>query len=328
MVNWAITGKCNLRCKHCYGEYGESQTDEISLDIIKKTIIQLKKMGTKRINIEGGEPLFRKDVEEILYTLKEQNIESSLCTNGIYIENHIKTLKECCDLIIFSMDGQEKYHDALRGKHTFKKTIDALKIAKKHHMRTLLFTCLIDDNIEDIDALIEIAYKYQTFITFNIAVSKLTKTGTREELNKVQDQKYKEAIQKIINYKKKGAPIYYSHTNLKQALNWPTFKKETFNEDALFTISKKEKKTMIPCQAGKKWIYIECDGNVYPCYQLVKTIQVKNIAKDGIEEAFKHLSKINYCTRCYNLTLSELNLQTNLNLESLKEAFSNYFIKK
>ncbi len=326
MVNWAITGRCNLRCIHCYGDYGESQTAELPLELVKETIDKLKKMGTKRFTIEGGEPLFRKDIAEILQYIYDNGMEYSLCSNGIYLSRYIDVVRETCDLLVMSLDGIESRHDKLRGKNTYQKTIEALELAHKHKIKTLLFTCLIDDNVQDIDTLVALTKKYNTRITFNIAVAKIENgdLSERKTLNKLADNNYRLAIKKIQSYKKAGAPIYYSDQNYEQALNWPTFSKEKYWDKELDNVSKKEKKTMIPCYAGKRFIYIECNGDVYPCYQMVGTMTVKNIEKDGIEEAFKFLNKESYCTRCYNLTLSELNLQANLNLDSIKKVVKNY----
>ena len=327
MVNWAITGRCNLRCVHCYGDYGESQTAELPLDLIKQTVDRLKAMGTKRFTIEGGEPLFRKDIAEILRYIYDSGMEYSLCSNGVYLSKYIEVVRETCDLLVMSLDGIEERHDKLRGKNTYKKTIDALELAHKHGVKTLLFTCLIDDNVQDIDTLVELAKQYNTRITFNIAVAKIDESDLteRKALNKLNDDNYRLAIKKIQAYKKQGAPIYYSDKNYEQALNWPTFTKEKYWDRELASLSPQTKKSMIPCYAGKRFIYIECNGDVYPCYQMVGTMQVKNIEKHGIDEAFDFLTKANYCTRCYNLTLSELNLQSDLNLDSVKKVIKNYF---
>ena len=202
MVNWAITGRCNLRCIHCYGDYGESQTAELPLDLVKETIDKLKRMGTKRFTIEGGEPLFRKDIEDILHYIHAQGLEYSLCSNGVYLKRYIDVVRETCDLLVMSLDGIEPRHDRLRGKNTYRKTIEALELAHKHNIKTLLFTCLIDDNVQDIDTLVALAKEYRTRITFNIAVAKIEDGdfSQRKALHKLADDNYRLAIKKIQAY--------------------------------------------------------------------------------------------------------------------------------
>ena len=330
MVNWAITGRCNLRCTHCYGDYGETQSAELPLPLIKETIDELKQMGTRRFTIEGGEPLFRSDVEEILTYIKAYRLEQSLCTNGIYLKKFIDVVEKCVDLLIFSLDGQEAFHDKVRGKLTYKKTIEAMELARKRNIRQLLFCTLIDENIKDIEHVVDLAREYGTSVTFNIAVAKVNESGSGERtaLNKMQDEKYKEAIKKIVELKKKGAPIFYSMKNYNQVLNWPDFQKEKYWPEDLDSLPSHTKAQMIPCWAGRRFLYIECNGDVYPCYQMVGTMKVKNIEKDGIKKAFYHLNQSRHCTRCYNLTLSELNLQANLDVGSILQTAKNYLSKK
>ena len=326
MVNWAITGRCNLRCLHCYGDYGESQSAELPLSLIKETIDELKTMGTRRLTIEGGEPLFRPDIGDILAYLHENGMEASLCSNGIYLKKHIDLVKKTVDLLVLSLDGNEERHDKLRGKHTYRKTIEALELAHRHQVRTLLFCCLIDDNIQDIDRLIDLARRHRTRITFNIAVAKIDENHTQERkgLLKLTDDHYRQAIEKIMAYKKKGAPIYYSDANYEQALNWPTFQKEKYWNHELPPLPDKQRDKLVPCYAGKRFCYIECNGDVYPCYQMVGTMKVKNIQQDGVREAFRYLTEASHCNRCYNLTLTELNLQANLNLKAVGKVVKNY----
>ncbi len=324
MVNWAITGNCNLRCKHCYGGYGIIQRGELSFKQIRSCIDELKKIGTMRITLEGGEPLVHKNILDIIDYIHHKKIEISLCTNGILLEKYISHIKGKVDLIVLSLDGNEKRHNALRGKNNFKKVLNAIRIAQDNNIRTLIFSCLIDKNLEDIDYLVSLAEEYKTNITFNIAVAKLTDNKNRISLNKVTDEKYKNAIQKIIDYKKNGAPIYYSSDNYIQALKWSSFAIETLCENCVSGEYKHLSKWFIPCYAGINYCYIECNGDVYPCYQTFGTLNVKNVVQHGIKEAFHHLSTLEYCKHCYNLTLSELNLQCQLEIKSILKVIKNY----
>lgn len=324
IVNWAITGRCNLRCKHCYGGYGAVQNEELPLEIIKSTVDELKKMGTRRITIEGGEPLVRIDIGEIIEYISAKKIEMSLCTNGVLLDRFINIVKQKVDLLVLSLEGSEKYHDSLRGEGNFKKVMHAIELARENNVRTLLFACLIDENLVDIDFLVSLAKEYGVSVTFNIAVAKIKKEGGREELAKKPDDDYRKALKRILELKKKGAPVYYSENNFIQAINWPTFTKERYYQAELDALDKSQKRTMIPCFAGKNFCYIECTGDVYPCYQTVGILETENVKKAGFKKAFDHLSKMAYCKRCYNVTLSELNLQCGLDLKSVAKVIQNY----
>lgn len=345
IVNWAITGKCNLRCTHCYGSYGTVQKDELPTEQVLKIIDEAVSLGTRRITIEGGEPLVRKDIVQIIDYINKKGLECSLCTNGVLLDRYISEIKNKVDLVIFSIDGKEENHNKVRGKDNFKKVISAIELAKKNNLRTLIFSTLLDENIDDVDELVNLAKNLNSFIAFNIAVAKLNDDGKRIPLPKESEEKYRHTIKKILNYKKEGFPIFYSDNNFLQALNWHSFSTERLYDDPLIKEETKgeilseqkvrdgdnlyskqlNKNFLIPCFAGKYYCYIECNGDVYPCYQMVGLLNVKNAVKDGFKSAFEHLSTLKYCKHCYNITISELNLQCKLDFKSVLKVLGNYF---
>ena len=82
LMQFHITGKCNLQCKHCYRVEGDveplSYKDIINVCNqffdLRNTYNEehkIKKRG--HINITGGEPLIRKDIYDILQFLGKSN---------------------------------------------------------------------------------------------------------------------------------------------------------------------------------------------------------------------------------------------------------------
>lgn len=324
MVNWAITGRCNLRCRHCYGNYGVLQKEELPLAVFQKAIDDFKAMGTKRFTLEGGEPLMHRNFREIVSHIHGHGLEISLCTNGLLLGEHLDFLRDKVDLTVISVDGTETYHDDLRGKGTYQKAVAALQALKAKGMRSLIFTCLLDDNVEQIDELVALAKGIGTNITFNIAVAKLSGVDRRDALTKVSDARYREAIEKILAHKRSGAPIFYSVNNYRQALHWPTFQQERLTPAEQAACPPANREHMIRCSAGDYFCYVECTGDVYPCYQTVGTLAVKNLVEVGAAEAFRHLATLPHCRYCYNLTLTELNLQSRLDPRSVLRVVGNY----
>ncbi len=103
-VDWAITSKCNLNCKHCVGmEGGElNHTDvmKIARDIIS--------LSPRWVILEGGEPLMRPDLPEVGRLLKKAGIEVFIITNGNYFsEARLKELAAFSPRILFSIDGAD-----------------------------------------------------------------------------------------------------------------------------------------------------------------------------------------------------------------------------
>jgi len=328
ILNWAVTGKCNLRCKHCYGSYGRVQNEELSFEDARKLVDEAKKLGTRRMTLEGGEPLVRPDICELVDYIYSKGIEMSLCTNGLLLPKFVDRLKDKIDLVVFSLDGNEARHDALRGKGSFKAVMEAADVAAKKGLRSLFFTCLIDENISDIAFVLKTAAEKNGASAFNIVVSKLSGEKDRTAPQKASSEKLRAAMAYIIELKKKGLPVFYSEQNFRQAENWPDFNNERLYTKDINALSKEKKKTLIPCQAGRHFCYVESGGGVYPCYQMVGLMKAGNAKTEGLKESFKILENCEYCKACYNITLSELNLQCGLSPESILKVAGNYFGKK
>ena len=327
ILNWAVTGKCNLRCKHCYGSYGRVQNEELSFEAARKLVDAAVKAGTRRMTLEGGEPLVRPDICELMEYIRSKGVEMSLCTNGLLLEKYAGRLKDKIDLVVLSLDGNEKRHDELRGQGSFKAVMKAADIAVKNGLRVLFFTCLIDENINDLELVLRVASEKKGASAFNIVVSKLSGEKDRTALQKAPAEKLRAAMALIIELKKKGLPVFYSEQNFRQALCWPDFDKERLYARDIAALSKEARSTLIPCQAGRHFCYVESGGGVYPCYQMVGLLKAGNVRTDGFEKAFKDLGQSEYCKACYNITLSELNLQCGLSFESVLKVAGNYLGK-
>lgn len=88
----SVTDACNLRCTYCMPS-GKTEcfsaTERMSLDEIDYIASTFVKLGIKKIRLTGGEPLVRKDIDQILYKLSKHPIELAITTNGVFIDKHI-----------------------------------------------------------------------------------------------------------------------------------------------------------------------------------------------------------------------------------------------
>lgn len=85
-----LTNKCNIRCMHCYGNFGNKKEYVMSLDKAKTLLSDLKNIGVTTVELTGGEITVHPNIKEILLNainLKFNQI--SLLTNGIALSNEI-----------------------------------------------------------------------------------------------------------------------------------------------------------------------------------------------------------------------------------------------
>ena len=127
----SITDVCNFRCNYCLPDGYEGRPDEafMSLDEIRRLASAFAATGTSKIRITGGEPSVRKDLPDIIRTLKAiPGIQKvAMTSNGYRLPEFIDTWAEAgLDALNISIDsldpavfqtitGHSKLHEILAG---------------------------------------------------------------------------------------------------------------------------------------------------------------------------------------------------------------------
>jgi len=114
LTNLTVTNRCNLRCSYCFMNAGTSgRVYEPSLDEIGELIEQarnIEPVGSKSIQITGGEPTVREDLFKIVEMADEKGFAHiQLNTNGLKVaesEEYAKKVKESAiNTLYLSFDG-------------------------------------------------------------------------------------------------------------------------------------------------------------------------------------------------------------------------------
>ena len=135
-VDFNIIGACNLNCTWCWGpdhKVKPALTTQNWIEIGK----QLKNRGTENIIISGGEPLIRKDLQEILTGLKTLDLRVTLSTNGMFLlQENSKELLKYLDEIGLPLDGSNKNMNSIMREgsdKSFELSIQAMKYVQENY---------------------------------------------------------------------------------------------------------------------------------------------------------------------------------------------------
>lgn len=106
----SITDVCNFRCSYCLpdGYQGCANSKYLSLPEIKNLAAAFVELGIQKIRLTGGEPTVRRDICEIIATLKsvDSNLKIALTTNGFLLPQLLRPLKMSgLDAINISLDS-------------------------------------------------------------------------------------------------------------------------------------------------------------------------------------------------------------------------------
>mgnify|MGYP004649906691 FL=1 len=133
-----VTSRCNARCEHC-GSSCENKMadDEISAEELKKVLLDIsKKYDAKDIllNVTGGEPLFRKDLFEIMDYANKLGYRWGMTSNGMLITDEILNKMNETNMVTISisLDGMKETHESFRKvPGSFDKIIENIKKLQK-----------------------------------------------------------------------------------------------------------------------------------------------------------------------------------------------------
>jgi len=132
MVSYSITQKCNLKCKHCYSEsVDQAAPDELSTEEAFRLMDDLSGWGIGLLIIDGGEPLCREDLLDVVKYASSKGIRVTIGSNGTLIDEEMarKMLDVGVMAVAISVDGADaQTHNSFRGvSGSFEQTLEGVE---------------------------------------------------------------------------------------------------------------------------------------------------------------------------------------------------------
>ena len=163
-VHWELTHRCNARCCHCYLDVlpphqrpaGELTTAE-GLTLLD----QMAALGVLYLTLSGGEVFVRRDWREIAAAAHAHRFVLRIFTNGLTITPakaaHLAALQPyAVEISVYGANAAT--HDAVtQVRGSFVQTRRAFTLLAAYGVRTVLKTPLMTCNVEQFDALRDLA---------------------------------------------------------------------------------------------------------------------------------------------------------------------------
>lgn len=171
----SVTDRCNLKCVYCVSSenfkfipHSELLTYE-ELILISKAAV---KCGIKKIRITGGEPLVRRDIEELVSEISklEGLLDLSLTTNGILLaEKADRLFRSGLKRINVSLDTlNPEMYKRITGGGNLNRVLEGIEAALEVGMNPVKVNAvLLDESVEEeINSFLELVYRKPVHVRF------------------------------------------------------------------------------------------------------------------------------------------------------------------
>ena len=210
---WECTLRCNLHCKHCGSD---CKTEALAPDMPAEDFLKvIDEQVTPHVEdrhevmiiFSGGEPLARKDIEDIGLELYKREYPWGLVTNGMmFTEERFKRLCAAgLRSVAVSLDGNEEDHNWMRGhESSFKNAMRAIRLlAGQKQVVWDVVTCVNNRNINYLPELKDMLYEagvrqWRLFTIFPAGRAK-----QHPDLQ-IADEKFRELMDFIVACRKEG----------------------------------------------------------------------------------------------------------------------------
>jgi MoaA/NifB/PqqE/SkfB family radical SAM enzyme len=158
---WLYTNyDCNLRCSYCVAKSGPNVPRRaLGLVNVKRLVDEAVELGFSDVFFTGGEPFILKDIYDML-AYSSARIKTTVLTNAMLLHN--KRLDKLCEIandnliVQVSLDGgRPEDHDAYRGKGSWAKTVESIKLLQARGFRVRLSTTETPANSAHLDKVCE-----------------------------------------------------------------------------------------------------------------------------------------------------------------------------
>jgi MoaA/NifB/PqqE/SkfB family radical SAM enzyme len=260
----AVNYDCNLSCTHCSAlPMQRTNENPLSVDEYKSIAEGLRREGVVLFHFTGGEPLLRKDLEEIIRAFGPEQSCISIQTNGFpATPKRLQSLRDAgVDILCVSLDsGIEMEHDAFRGRDgSYKKVLEVQSLAKDMGFITMVSTCVSHENIhsDGLHKVISLTKEMGVSCQFNLAVP----TGHwQDNTSIILTEEDKVEVRRLLKQNR--------HCRLDLYHNW----------------------TKVGCGAIKEKLYLNPYGDVLPCPFI--QIAFGNLKRESVHEVRKNALNI------------------------------------
>lgn len=263
-----LTSLCNLNCKMCIRS--DLKFNTINFDSLSQ-VFNNSCWKNDDFVLTGGEPTLHKDFIKCVNFFSEKAHSVAITTNGTtnYYIDKLKGLKNL--MLQISLDGDQQYHDSVRGENTFSKVKNTIDKLEKTNVNYCVASIVNRNNVDKIKYLIPFLSKLKKLKFWRLMYE--LPFGKADRSFMLSSSEWNNFVDSII-------PLVPFKLLVKKHFAFDLYDQILKNEDKAL---KYKMNRIRNCGSCKRKIYIYPDFNVYPCTCLTD-FPIGNLLKDNIQD--------------------------------------------
>ena len=269
LATFQVNLRCNSACGYCdlplnVGRY------EMTREEIRGVFSGLYRDGVRFVLVQGGEPLLRRDLPEILEDLSAIGFHLTLITNGTKVTPQlVERLSRLPLAISVSLDTLDRVkYQQIRGADQLAQVLEGIALLKGFPHQKFL-TCIVSDvNRAEVPAVVRFA-RGQGFLPVVGAYHWNVGTYGRPD--------------ELLMYDRSSTAAVFSGL-LDDELIPPGYLRKFVEDNVSWLRGQK----LEPCDAGRYSIAIDASGNVSPCLAFPS---VGNLLKSSLSEILERFDR-------------------------------------
>ncbi|MDT8282199.1 MAG: radical SAM protein, partial [Gammaproteobacteria bacterium] len=203
-----LTRRCNLSCAHCYLDADtlqHSADNELSSKEVCHLLDEVVTCGDgTMVVLTGGEPLVRRDLEDIVSHGAKLGLAMVVGTNGMMLtERRVASLKQSgllgAGISVDSLHAEK--HDRFRGQRgAWSKTMAGIEQCRRQQLDFQIHFTVTDSNADELETMIDFAWRTGARV---LNIFFLVCTGRGESFTDINPGRYEQVLAEIIEAQKR-----------------------------------------------------------------------------------------------------------------------------
>lgn len=288
-VDLAITNACNLRCTYCshFTSAGDVGTD-LGIEEWLRFFEELNRCAVLNVCLQGGEPFYREDLEELIQGMVRNRMRFTILTNGTLISEEMAAFlarSGRCDGVQVSIDGSTAAtHEACRGEGSLARAITGLKRLQRYGLQVTARTTIHRGNVRDLEGVAKLLLE-------DLGLSSLgTNSAGYMGLCRKNAESVRFSISEHVNAIETLLKLVQRYNGRIDAMAGPLAEAKNW---LMMERARQQGVKSLPgggyltaCRGPMTKIAVRADGTIVPCIQM-SHMELGRINRDGLEEVWQ-----------------------------------------